>query len=456
MKPLHWAMVGALACSAAAFAAPPSAGSWQSKALQTPYQPDLPLEDKVAGLSQLWSEARFAFANFHLRPELDWDDLYRQTLPRVIASKSTLEYYRILSEFYAQLQDGHSNVYFPPALRDEVYARPPLRTSLIEGRVIITELRSPSLLAQGLAIGQEVLAVDGVPVQDYAARFVAPYVSASTAQDRAVRTFNYSLLAGDKRKPVTLALRDAGGQELVRAISRGDYSDVAKPVNFVFRMLPGKIAYVALNSFQDREVPRQFAAAFDQIAASDGLVLDVRENGGGNSDNGWKILSYLTGQSFDTIDWMSRQYQPVDRTWSRRESWLHVRGERWDPADRFYSKPVVVLTSARTFSAAEDFAVTFDTMKRGLIVGEPTGGSTGEALNFALPGGGSARICAKRVTYVDGREYVGVGVLPQVHVAPTIASIRSGRDVVLEAGIKALQQVSAAPQVGQGVGAELR
>lgn len=41
---------------------------------------------------------------------------------------------------------------------------------------------------------------------------------------------------------------------------------------------------------------------------------------------------------------------------------------------------VVVLTSPRTYSAAEDFASAFDVMRRGLIVGEPTGGSTGQPL----------------------------------------------------------------------------
>jgi hypothetical protein len=60
---------------------------------------------------------------------------------------------------------------------------------------------------------------------------------------------------------------------------------------------------------------------------------------------------------------------------------------------------VLVLTSARTYSAAEDFVVAFDAMQRGRIVGEATGGSTGQPLLFDLPGGGKARICTKRDSY---------------------------------------------------------
>ena len=95
-----------------------------------------------------------------------------------------------------------------------------------------------------------------------------------------------------------------------------------------------------------------------------------------------------------------------------------------------------VLTSARTYSAAEDFAVAFDTMQRGRIVGEATGGSTGQPLIVALPGGAMARICTKRDTYSDGREFVGVGVQPEVVVHPTVADFRAGRDTVLEAALK--------------------
>lgn len=104
-----------------------------------------------------------------------------------------------------------------------------------------------------------------------------------------------------------------------------------------------------------------------------------------------------------------------------------------------YKKPVLVLTSAATFSAAEDFAVAFDGMQRGTLVGEATGGSTGQPLIIKLPGGGSARICTKRDSYADGRAFVGVGVLPQHIVKQTVESVRAGRDEVLEAALATLQ-----------------
>jgi C-terminal processing protease CtpA/Prc len=104
---------------------------------------------------------------------------------------------------------------------------------------------------------------------------------------------------------------------------------------------------------------------------------------------------------------------------------------------------VALLVGPRTFSAAEDFAMAFDVMKRGILVGEATAGSTGQPLVFDLPGGGTARICVKRDSYPDGREFVGKGIQPTIVVAPTVADLRAGRDPVLERAVAALQEMKA-------------
>lgn len=103
-----------------------------------------------------------------------------------------------------------------------------------------------------------------------------------------------------------------------------------------------------------------------------------------------------------------------------------------------FNGPVAVLIGPQTFSAAEDFLVSYDLMKRGLIIGEASGGSTGQSLSLKLPGGGSARICIKRDTYPDGRAFVGTGIMPTIDVKSTVADLRNGRDVVLERAIAEL------------------
>lgn len=69
------------------------------------------------------------------------------------------------------------------------------------------------------------------------------------------------------------------------------------------------------------------------------------------------------------------------------------------------------------------------------MIGEPTGGSTGQPVMFTLPGGGMGRVCAKRDMFSDGREFIGIGIMPDLLVRPTFKSTVAGKDDVLEAAI---------------------
>ncbi|WP_432378347.1 S41 family peptidase [Duganella sp. P38] len=120
-------------------------------------------------------------------------------------------------------------------------------------------------------------------------------------------------------------------------------------------------------------------------------------------------------------------------SWHRMPDWQYTLAR-----EQVYDGPVAVLTGPQTYSAGEDFVLSFTIMQRGLTIGEATGGSTGQAINFTLPGGGAARVCAKRDTYPDGREFVGAGVAPSVEVRQTVAGLRAGRDPVLERALAEL------------------
>jgi len=156
--------------------------------------------------------------------------------------------------------------------------------------------------------------------------------------------------------------------------------------------------------------------------------------------NGWKILAHLS--SSPVPDTMSRYREnPLyDQFGGKSIRWRQLEpGWPMPVPSQIFTGPVVMLIDARTFSAGEDTAAAFKLMKRGKIVGTPDGGSTGQPLMFDLPGGGTARICVKRDSYPDGTDFVGVGVLPDVRVAPTIDDVRRGRDAALTAALAAMR-----------------
>ncbi len=72
-------------------------------------------------------------------------------------------------------------------------------------------------------------------------------------------------------------------------------------------MLPGNIAYVALNTFNENRSAEMFEAAFDEIAKASALIIDLRNNGGGNSSirvgaflqvrvGGWDFQAFESGK----------------------------------------------------------------------------------------------------------------------------------------------------------------
>lgn len=418
-------------------------GFWNSKALKTPYTAALSEDEKVAGLSKFWSEAKYNFVNFDLVPDLNFDSLYLAYLPKVRASKSTIDYYKVMAQFCAQLRDGHTNVNPPAELYSEVYARPLLRSRLIEDKVLIVDVFDPAFKTQGIKVGQEVLSVNGLPVKEYAAQYVTPYQSSSTKQDELVRAFEYALFAGSVKEEIKLELKDASGRLSQHAIKRVTPEERAPHIPtspFEFRMLKGNIAYVALNSFGTDSAAKAFANHYGEISKADAIIFDVRDNGGGNSSVGWDILSYLVDESAPINKWYTREYKPSYRAWRNTQN-IFGGMNTLRPNGKFhYNKPVVVLTGAKTFSAAEDFAAAFKSLKRGKIIGKATGGSSGQPLMISLPGNLSARICTKRDQLADGSDFVGKGVLPDVEVGQTVNDFRKGIDTELQAPIKLLKK----------------
>lgn len=415
---------------------------WDNPALKTAYQENISENEKIAGLSKFWSEIKYNFANFDLVPDVNWDALYLEYIPKVRQTKSTLEYYRVLQELCAKLRDGHTNVYMPEALWKETGARPLIRTSLIEDKVLIIGVFGDDLKQNGIETGQEIVEIDGVSVKKYAEQ-IAPYQSVSTAQDLTARVFDYALLNGALSKPVELTLRDAKGNSFKKNLPRVTREERRAKVPrtpFEYRLLPGNIALVALNAFDDMKAAEMFEARYDEISKADAIIFDVRDNGGGSSSVGWRVLAHLTDKSFKGSSWFTRQYRPTFRAWGRAQDIYGKEATDIAPnGKRLYTKPVIVLTSPRTYSAAEDFAVAFVTMKRGTIIGEPTGGSTGQPMFFDLPGGGQARVCTKRDRFPDGSDFVGKGIQPDKFVAPTVADFRAGRDTILEAALLELK-----------------
>ncbi|UCC67906.1 MAG: hypothetical protein JSV79_12445 [Armatimonadota bacterium] len=401
------------------------------------------IDERLLGFVRLWSAIKYNFAFFDQVPGLDWDGVLEEYLPRVREEQTTEQYYLVLQECTARLRDGHTSVICPTALRD--VDMPPLLVRPVEGKAVVVGVgKAEEVLRAGLEAGLEITHVDGRSVGEVLDESMYPYISASTQQGRD-RAAYCRLLEGPQGSKVTIRLRGLDGS--MREVSLVRESDLSampwlpsrRPV-VEYRDLSDGIAYVALNSFESEDVVSEFDAVFDKLRQARGMVIDVRENAGGSTGNAARIIGRLTDKPLPLSAWRTRDHLPAFRAWGMTEAWYQAAHDFVRPrGERPFLGPVVVLTGAGTVSAAEDFLIPLHASGRATLVGERTAGTTGQPLYIELPKGLRARICTKWDTYPDGREFVGVGVIPDVEVHPTQEDIAAGRDAVLEKGHEVLR-----------------
>ena len=405
---------------------------YENNAIASDFRPTLTLAERVAGVSVFWHQVRSDFAFFDNVPDLDWGRTYLEYLSAVEKTVSTEDYYRVLMRLAAQLKDGHTNIYPPDELSSKFDAKPPVQTALIEDKVVVTGVRSDQLKST-IGVGDEIVSIDGVPVKSYAERFVAPYVSSSTPQDRDVRQYSYRLLSGDEDKPVRLGLRSPSGVSREVVLERKGYRNLSGSHASAFKLLPGNVAYISVADFESDEGAKLLEKSFPALLKSNGLIIDVRNNGGGSGWYGVRLLQLLTNSPIPGMNSYGRGDTGLRREDGSVIEWIRLPSNATEKGSRqIFSGPVVVLTGAKTFSAAEDFVAAFKQVSRGKTIGGSTGGSTGQPVLVKLPGGGVGRICAKRDVYSDGTTFVGKGIVPDVQVSQTLVDLYAGRDTILE------------------------
>jgi len=201
--------------------------------------------------------------------------------------------------------------------------------------------------------------------------------------------------------------------------------------------LEGNVLLLDLRVFPPSAMAGEvIAAAMNVVAQGDALIIDLRRNGGG-ADTAQLVISYL-------LEGGSPLSGSYDRPSNTRR---YVSSSHWVPGRRFGSaKPLYILTSSKTFSAAEAVAYNLQALKRAVIVGERTGGGAHPFeyrrvhAHFVLdlPEG-------KSIHPITGGNWQGVGVKPDVEVAADQALDRA-LELAREAIAKGRSKAASGPR----------
>lgn len=370
---------------------------------------------------ELWETLRDRYALFGEKAT-DWERVRAIYQPRLAdVDDDEDKWNRLLQGVTDELYDGHTHFSSPvPGL-----PRWPLSDLFVEetaAGVEVQAIRDGSAAQDaGVRIGDVVLAIDGMPFgQATAARMPRSL----TRPDPEARRFAINAAVGgnrDRDRKLRFRSKDGGVRDLLLP-----FKPFADEASVNHRKLDDGFGYIAITTFGDNEVPKLFDAALEELKDSPGLIIDARDNGGGDTAIARPIMGRFIKERRPYALMRRRSGQGVDLT----DPWT----EFVDPQGPFtYEKPVVVLQNHWSASMAEGFPMGMKGISRAVTVGTETMGLGSGLFTLRLDRTGvSINYSAEPVYDVKGTPRSKLK--PDVPTAP-------GADI-LAAGVKELKRLA--------------
>ena len=385
---------------------------------------------------EVWEQVRARYYDPQMRG-VDWPAARDTFRTQAAGAAGQDELYAVLRRMLGLLRDPHVRV-FPPGegadWRATNFVAVGMGVREVGGELVVSEVeRGSAAERSGIRAGDVVLEVDGQQAERIVARRMEERPAGSPDSARhvaAARVFD-----GPRDTYVHVKLRDRGGRSktvrLRRVLRTREPSAQA-------RRLVREFGFVSFNVFTPETVASVLRALGGELKGARGLVVDLRENGGGEAEAMTDLASAFLPAG-------RRLGRFTDRK-GRVQAEPSTRAAPLSTAARLtaFKGPVVVLTGARTASAAEVFAAALGEEGRATVVGEGTCGCVlGVSRRHVLPDGGILDVSELDYHTTRGRRLEGVGLAPDQTVTPTLRDLREGRDVALERAVRSLRARSA-------------
>jgi carboxyl-terminal processing protease len=398
---------------------------------------------QVAAFDAAW---RILRANYiaQTKSAVDWDALRDELRPRAEAAQTPDAVRQIIREMLARIGQSHFAV-LPapmasdlsgPALSPDEVGTLGMIVAPYRDRLIVTRVEPGGPAARNhIKPGWLVNRVDGRDVTGALEQVESHEAHIRHFQQWAIGT---AMLRGARGTSANLEFVEMDGQVVERQLTRGP--EEGQPVKLghlptLFARLESRqvdrggrsFGVIAFNVWMTA-VSAGFDRAVDRFRAADGIVIDLRGNPGGVLTMVMGISGHFLGEpvSLGTIRTAESELKLVANP--RR---VAPDGRAVEP----YTGPLAILVDSGSYSASEIFTSGMQSIDRARVFGTQTAGGALPAVLEQLPGGDVLQYAIGDFVTARGERIEGRGVMPDVEVAPTPASLAEGADPALESAI---------------------
>lgn len=200
--------------------------------------------------------------------------------------------------------------------------------------------------------------------------------------------------------------------------------------SYIFGRIRGEnIGYILFDHIGDNLfIMNEF---LDEFESSDGLIIDLRHNQGGDFTYSFSEMGRLTDRKFFIFRSKTKNGKGKNDYTAWKEWYL-------EPSGRFINKPIVVLTDRYTISAGERTVMALRELPHVTVIGDTTNGAHGTMIGRETANGWFYSLVPQKVELPDGRSLEGIGLPPDIIVENELTEISTGTDKVLETAIELL------------------
>lgn len=196
-----------------------------------------------------------------------------------------------------------------------------------------------------------------------------------------------------------------------------------------YSILDDNIAYIYYQTFTSDVKTQNMDLMINLMGRCKGMIIDVRDNAGGNISNARRLNSRFTDTKILTGYLIHKTGKGHNDFSSPTPIYIEPsKNVRWH-------KPVVVLTNRNTYSAANDFVNNMRYIPNVVIMGDTTGGGSGLPFTYELPNSWAVRFSAS--PHLDAEmNQLEFGIAPDIKVEMDSADESKRIDTIIETARK--------------------